>query len=135
MVYQTFSNSRMKAFQHRFLSFSQPPALLVLLVLSGYFNWVCPEETAQQTRSDGTVLVDLAPSQPDRYIPCAVEFGLRTRLVFTYGTFSFQAYLQIYNYSLTARWQQLTRAQDLLPAVLSSRLLLIQLPRSKELVC
>ena len=124
----------MKAFQHPFLSFSQPPALLVLLVLSAYFNWVCPEETASQ-RLYGTTLVEPVRANPDLVYACAVEFGLRTRLVFTYGTFSFQAYLQIYNYSLTARWQQLTRAQDLLPAVLSSRLLLIQLPRSKELVC
>ncbi|AEE47944.1 hypothetical protein Halhy_0030 [Haliscomenobacter hydrossis DSM 1100] len=134
MVYQTFSNSRMKAFQHQFLSFSQPPALLVLLVLSAYFNWVCPEETPQQTRSDGTVLVDLARPNPDRVYPRAFEFGFRTSAVFAYGSFSFQAYLQIYNCSLTARWRQLTRAQDLLPAVLSSRLLLIQLPRSQEFI-
>ena len=121
----------MKAFQHPFLSFSQPPALLVLLVLSAYFNWVCPEETGQQTRSYGTVLVDLARPNHDRVSPCAFEFGLRTSAFFAYGSFSFQAYLQIYNCSNTAAWQQLARAQDLLPAVLSTRLLPFQLPRSQ----
>ena len=125
----------MKAFQYRFLSFSQPPALLVLLVLSAYFNWVCPEETALQTRSYGTVLVDLVRPNPDRVYPCAFTLDHRTSPVFAYGSFSFQAYLHIYNCSNTARWRQLNWAQNLLPAVLSSRVLFIHLPRSQAPVC